>query len=261
MAPTLESEFLNLYEPVLQKARRGGAEADGYAASPMALEEIVVTGSRATRADVGNFAVNYDIPGRISLANDSDEGVTMDLASFQFIAELVTQVVPRESTQAFLAARFTYDRTLPLYGSDMTVFVDGAFAGNTEMPTALPQAEVVLPMGQDRRIEVDAQSQGGEDHQGGIINKRKTEATDYVFVITNRRSAPSYVEIMDLYPVARNKSVDVEVPRTATVPDERDIDDEPGLVLWKKTLGPGETWRIRHQYTVSYPANMVLTRE
>lgn len=261
VAPTLESEFLNVYEPTPLKARQADAEVHGYAAGRMALEEVVVTGNRVARTDVGNFAVNYDIPGRISLANDSDEGVTMDLANFQFIAELVTQVVPRESTQAFLAARFTYDRTLPLYGSDMTVFVDGAFAGNTEMPTALPQAEVVLPMGQDRRIEVEAQTQGGEDRQDGIINKRKTEATDYVFVITNRRSAPSYVEVMDLYPTSRNKSVDVEVPRSATVPDERDIDDEPGLILWKKTLGPGETWRIRHQYTVSYPANMVLIRE
>ncbi|MDH5621362.1 MAG: mucoidy inhibitor MuiA family protein [Gammaproteobacteria bacterium] len=261
MAPTLESEFLNVEVPRPQKARRAGVAADRYVASPMALEEVVVTGTRVARADVGNFAVNYDIPGRISLANDSDEGVTLDLANFQFVAELVTQVVPRNSTQAFLAARFIYDRTLPLYGSGMTVFVDGAYAGNTEMPTALPQAELLLPMGQDRRIEVDAQTQGGEDRQDGIISKRKTEATDYVFVITNRRAAPSYVEVMDLYPVARNKSVDVEVPRTATVPDERDVDNEPGLILWKKTLGPGETWRIRHQYTVSYPADMVLVRE
>jgi uncharacterized protein (TIGR02231 family) len=257
MAPVLQSEFLNLYEPMPQKTRVD--DRARLASSPMELQEIVVTGSRVPRADVGNFAVNYDIPGRIDLSNDSDEGVTIDLASFSFDAELVTQVVPRESTQAFLAARFVYDRTLPLYGSAMTVFVDGAFAGNTEMPTALPQAEVVLPMGQDRRVEVSAQTQGGQDSRGGIINKRKTEATDYVFEITNRRAAPSYVEVMDRYPVARNKSVDVEVPRTATAPD--DLNDQPGLVLWKKTLGPGEVWRIRHQYDVSYPANMVLSRE
>jgi hypothetical protein len=125
----------------------------------------------------------------------------------------------------------------------------------------MPQAEVVLPMGQDRRIEVNAQTQGGEDRRDGIINRRKTEATDYVFEITNRRTAPSYVEVMDLYPVSRNKAVEVEVPRSATVPDERDLDDKPGLILWKKTLGPGEVWRIRHQYAVSYPADMVLSRE
>lgn len=143
----------------------------------------------------------------------------------------------------------------------MTVFVDGAFAGNTEMPTAMPQAEVVLPMGQDRRIEVNAQTQGGQDRRDGIISKRKTEATDYVFEITNRRTAPSYVEVMDLYPVSRNKAVEVEIPRTATEPDARDLNDQPGLILWKKTLAPGEIWRIRHQYTVSYPADQVLSRE
>jgi uncharacterized protein (TIGR02231 family) len=261
MAPVLESEFLNLYEPVLRKAQAADRRQVTLASSPMAMEEIVVTGNTVTRAEVGGFAVSYDVPGRMTLTNDSDEGVTIDLASFNFVAELVTQVVPRESTQAFLAARFVYDKSLPLYGSEMTVFVDGAFAGNTTMPTALPQAELVLPMGQDRRIAVNAQTQGGEDRRDGIINKRKTEATDYVFEITNRRAAPSYVEVMDRYPVSRNKAVEIDVPRSATAPDERDINDQPGLILWKKTLGAGESWRIRHQYTVSYPADMVLSRE
>lgn len=258
--PALESEFLNIYKPVQTMARKSTLDDFDFAVpagSP--LEEIAVTGSK--RVDVGNFAVNYDVPGRTTVKNDSDEAVTLDLANFAFDVQLVTQVVPRESTQAFLAARFTYDKTLPLYGSDMTVFVDGAFAGYTQMPTALPQAEVVLPMGQDRRIVVSANSQGGKDGNGGIINKRRTEATDYLFEITNRRAVPSIVEVMDLYPVSRNKAIKVDIPRTTTAPDESDVDDRPGLVMWKKTLAAGEEWQIRHQYSVSYPADQVLVEE
>lgn len=258
IAPTVESEFLQIVEPPPMRARAAPAVQASMAMADT-LEEIVVSGSR--RVDVGNFAVSYEIPGLSSVPNNSDEAVTLDLARFQIDAELVTQVVPRESTQAFLAARFIYNESVPLYGSEMLVFVDGVFAGFSEMPTAFPQAEVLLPMGQDRRVDVKSETQGGEDGRGGIINRRKTEVTDYLFEIINRRDTPTFVEVLDRIPVARNRDIDVEVPRTATPPTERDLDDQPGIVLWRNTVGAGESWRIRHQYTVSYPEKFVLIRQ
>ena len=259
IAPTVDSEFLDLSEPVPVAARVNRRAMQAMAAD--SVEEITVTGSRIRNVDTGNFAVNYQIPGLTSVSNESDDAVSLDLARFRFDSQLVTQVVPRESTQAFLIARFTYDQNVPLYRSEMRVFVDGAFAGLSEMPTALPQAEVALPMGQDRRVEVKAETQGGEGGTGGIIGRRKTEVTDYVFEVVNRRDKPSTVEVLDRIPVARNRDIDVEVPRTATPPDERDLDDQPGLFLWRNSVGAGEAWRIRHQYTVSYPERLILIRD
>ena len=227
------------------------------AADEAMIEDVMVTAER-TGADVGNFAVNYAIPGRTSVLNDSDEAVTLDIAAFNFDTTLVTQVVPRSSTQAFLAARFTHDEPVPLYGSDMRVFVDGVFVGMSFMPTALPRAEVLLPMGQDRRVEVRSESQGGEGGSSGFIGRRRSEVTDFVFEITNRRNRPTYVEVLDRIPVARNRDIDIEVGDDATPPDETDLDDQPGLMRWQKTLAAGEAWRIRHQYTVSYPGDRVL---
>lgn len=262
-APLLDSEFLNLTKPMpantrlemMKMQRSAGAAMDNSS-----LEEVVVTGSRVS-VDVGNFAVNYVVPGRTTIENDSDDAVTVDLARYAFDTQLVTQVVPRESTQAFLAARFQYDQAEPLYGSSMTVFVDGSFVGNSDMPTALPQTEVLLPMGPDRRIEVKAQDLGGGDADKGIIRKRKTETTDFLFEINNRRQASTDIEILDRIPVARNKAIEVTVPDTASPVDNKDIDDEPGLVRWVKTLEANETWRVRHQYVVTYPADYILYRE
>ncbi|NOX70221.1 MAG: mucoidy inhibitor MuiA family protein [Gammaproteobacteria bacterium] len=260
IAPQLDSQFLDLQEPGPPEPRLRAMkrEADGFA-NYEALEQIVVTGQRA-QTDVGGFAVSYRVPGRSDITNDSEEPISIDLTQFEFTTDLVTQVVPRESTQAYLAARFTYDASLPLYGSTMTVYVDGTYVGETRMPTALPQAELMLPMGQDRRVEIRVQTQGGERGKQGIVNKRKSEATDYLFEIINHRGLASEVEVFDFYPVARNRTIEVTVPRSATTPDERDIDDKPGLIVWRKTLDAGATWRIRHQYTVTYPARSVLRR-
>jgi uncharacterized protein (TIGR02231 family) len=256
VAPEVRPEFLTLFDPVPTAVKSSATRQDS--AAMFSMEEIVVAGN--ARAQVGNFAVNYDISGNSTIANNAEEPTNIDLVRHEFTADMITQVVPRRSTQAFLAARFVYDKTLPLYGGEMAVFVDGVFAGNTMMPTALPQSEIILPMGQDRRVEVLSQSQGDATGSGGIINRRKTEATDYIFEITNRRQLAAYVEVADRYPVARDRDIEVDIPRSATPPDESDIDNQPGVVLWKKTLDPGETWRIRHQYSIRYPTDRFLQR-
>lgn len=262
VAPDLQSQFLDIYEPRPENlfSARAPASAKWADEDAMLLEEVVVSGARPARIDAGNFAVNYEVPGRVSVSNTVDDAIVVDLAMQQLAAELVTQVVPRESDQAFLAARLSYDGTVPLYGGQMAVYVDGVFSGNTAMPGAQPGETIVLPMGQDRRVSVKVENQGGLGGVSGVISKRRSEVTDYLFEITNRRSTPSFIEVTDLYPVSRNDDVEVDVPKTATAPDEQDIKDRPGVVVWKKTLEPGETWRIRHQYTISYPADMILRR-
>jgi len=256
VAPGLSSRFLDLYEPRMAvRAQKSMAGPDSTLAM---MAEVSAPDSRS-RAQVSGFAVNYPVPGSVDISNDRDEPVSIDLAQFEFDAELITRVVPRQSTQAFLLAKFVYDQSLPLHGSTMTVYVDGVYVGQTQMPSALPQAEMELPMGRDRRVEVRVESQGGEKGRQGVISKRKSESTDYVFEIINRRATASLIEVMDLYPVPRDRDIEVSVPRSATPPDERNIDDRPGLVLWKKSLDAGETWRIRHQYEITYPAKSMLS--
>jgi hypothetical protein len=143
----------------------------------------------------------------------------------------------------------------------MRIYVDGAYVGIATMPTALPGAEVLLPMGQDRRVQVRVESQGGEGGERGLLGRTNTEVTDYVFEITNRRGTSAYVEVFDRIPVARDRAIDVEMGNDATEADASDIDDRPGLLRWQRSLAPGEDWRIRHQYSVSYPRDRELARQ
>lgn len=252
-------EFLDLYEPApaapefsrLQKS--SGVSAD-------AMEEALVSANKVVNARVGNYAVTYEIPGRVSVANGGDEKQSFDVSSFDASVDLVTRVIPRNGERAYLAARFVYERNVPLYESKLRVYVDGAYAGMTVMPTALPQAEITVPMGVDRRVEVKAVDQGGRKGREGIVSRKRTETTNYLFDITNRRQAGTIVEVVDRYPVPRNKDIEVDVARSSTAPSETDLNQQPGVILWRKILAPNENWKIHHEYTVTYPADRSLSR-
>lgn len=255
---TVGSEFLDLAEPQTAAVRQRTQQLAGAPAAD--LEEVTVAGARGARMQIGNFAVTYEIPGRVTVSNDADEAHAFDIDTMTFDVELVTRVVPRHGEEAFLAARFDYDRDVPLHASALRVYVDGAYAGVAEMPTALPQSEITMPMGADRRVEVKVVNRGQERGREGIVSRRNTETTDYLFEITNRRASPTLVEVIDRYPVARNEDIEVDVPRTATEPTETDVDERPGVILWRRELPPNEPWRIEHRYTVSYPSDKALTR-
>ncbi|MEM1261067.1 MAG: mucoidy inhibitor MuiA family protein [Pseudomonadota bacterium] len=254
-APELESERLQLMAE--QSAPRKRALASAAVAD--AVEEIIVTGSRVAAPNVGSYAVDYTIPGRVNLANNTDE-TTFDLVVYRFDAELVTTVVPLESTDAFLQARFTYNESLPLIGSRMLIYVDGTFAGWSSLRTALPGAEVTIPMGRDRRVELQVRPQAAENDRRGVINRRRYETTHTLYEIVNRRATPTLIEVWDRYPVAEDRDIRVDVDDSATTPTATDVDDEPGIIKFERQLSGGESWTIRQRYTVSYPQKQRLVR-
>jgi len=256
---TLSSEFLDLRDPMPQ-ARERVAMGKLQLSAAGDSKEMLEDNAPGVPAQIGNYAVTYTVPGRVSVANNADDSQALDLDSIDFEVGLVTRIMPRRSEQAYLAARFDYDHNLPLYGSTLNAYVDGAYAGKATMPTLLPKAEVTLPMGDDRRVDVKRVDRGAARGQQGLISRRNTETTDYLFEITNRRRSETVVEVIDLYPVARNDDITVDIPRSATAPTVTDVDDNPGIILWRKTLAPDEEWRIEHTYTVTWPAGKVLSR-
>ncbi|MEM8982329.1 MAG: DUF4139 domain-containing protein [Pseudomonadota bacterium] len=256
-APFLDTERLQLQ--AIEPVRRARAAATlGVAADEM-VEEIIVTGSRLADTDVGNYAVNYTIPGTVSIANTADD-TTFDLSTFRFNANLVTTLVPLESTDAFLQARFTYTESVPLYGSRMRIYVDGTFAGWSSLQTALPGADVTIPMGRDRRVDLQVRPQAADTDRRGLINRRRFETTHSLYEITNRRATPTLVEVWDRYPIAEDRDIRVEIDKTATTPTETNVDDEPGIIKFSRQLDAGESWSIRQRYTVSYPQKRRLVR-
>lgn len=262
--PEVGSQFLSL-EPEYGYANKKMSRA--YNQAPMAdegveLEQVVVTASRIPQPKwSGNYAVNYQIPGRITVRNGRAESQGYDLKKFSFDVELVTRVAPVLSTQAFLTANFTYDEKAPLFGEEMTVFVDGTLMGTAEMPDLLPGSEVYLPMGQDKRIDVTVVDQAAKNKKSGVFKRQQVDAIDLTFSIVNRRAVDNKVEVVAVYPVSKDQKVKVERNSNITKATKEDFEDQKGVVMWSKNLAPNKKWDINYGFKISYPANREISRD
>ena len=254
-APDQETRFLDLEDPAVAYARRQ-APLD-----PRLFEfgsEVADIQVRDEREAWNRYAVVFRASDRTDVINSTDQEQTVPLGAYRFGVSLVTRVTPRQDPRAFLTARVTNEGETPLFAGPMRVFVDGTFAGVAELPDLLPQSEAALPMGPDRQVEVTVVDQGGEKGRGGLLNARNTRLADFLFDFANRHAHPIDLEVIDFYPVPRDERIKVSIPRSATRADEQDLEDRPGVVVWRKALGPGERWRILHQYEVNYPTGTAL---
>ena len=258
-APEQDSRFLDLYTPRERSMVTGAMRQTDMVVESVStaepVEEIIVT---ATGVEQGRYAVRYHAPERTNISNNADRSQTVPLAEYRYDVDLVTRVTPRMDAQAYLTVRFTHDSATPLYPGSMSVIVDGAYMGLAELPELLPKTVAMLPMGPDRRVEVRVTDQGGSRGREGLLSTRNTELTDYLFEIVNRHTRTTRVEVVDYYPVARNERITVSVPGNTTPPDETDLEDRPGVIVWHKELDTGETWRILHQYEVSHPRDTYI---
>ena len=262
--PALLSQFVGIKRPEVHRDNR--------------IEEVVVTGVRKRRSsrdipelafsgapveelsvDIQNYGVNYTVPGRVNVSNISQDEQIFDLTAHSVAVDLLTQIVPSLSNEAFLIAKFRHQQDEPLYANALSIFVDGTFVGETEIENVLPGMEVELPMGRDRGTSVQVRHQGNDKDVRGIVGRRSHQRSYVIFELGNQRNSAKTVEVLGRLPVPEDDSIKVEVPRDATAPVESNLDNRPGIVVWRKQLGPKENWRIHHKYVVSLPAGKQLS--
>ncbi|RMB08528.1 mucoidy inhibitor MuiA family protein [Eilatimonas milleporae] len=248
----LPTRFVNIMprpwkreEPIRPLAPASLARAE------MANMEVAVTGARMKQD-------NFDTQFAIDLAETvpaTGQPVRVPLEDMALDGTIVVGTAPERSE---IAGMFI-DATLPDMAAADTPTVrlwrDGTYLGRTLWPSLRAGERVSLPFGSLPQIEVKYVDMGGRDTGRRFISGQRTDSVAVQFRLANRYRVPVTLEVVGTLPVSENETITVSLDDGATQPDERNWRDKPGLVLWRKTLQPGETWTIDHVYGIRYPNN------
>ncbi len=239
----------------LSKSRRPAAQ---FAAD--SVEEVIVTGSRRN----SYFSTDYDgefiIAGQVTVPSDNT-AQTFLMAEASAPASIVARVSPNWEKQAYVYADSRFADIPTLEQANASLTRDGTYIGTGTWPALRADETLKLPFGQDKQIDVKVIRIPSEDGDTGIFNRRQVTETKQQFQVTNRHAQPAVVEVYDVRPNSMNEDLEIEALRGSTRPTATDIDGQPGVVLWRKELAPGETWEINHWYRMSHPADKRLTRQ
>jgi len=224
------------------------------------LEEIIVTGTKRTEHKSTQFDRLYEISGKSSIPS-TDEKKHVSLDHTESDAVLVVRANPSADRTAYLFVDTRFKGFGGARHVEATLNRDGHYVGRGNWPDLENETDLKLPYGADPAIDITYIEQAPEDGDTGFINRSDVKESRYLITATNYHSEAATVEIFDQVPVAGHEDIKVRILDGATRPTEKDMDGKEGLMMWRKTLAPGETWEIKHRYRITYPSGSALGRK
>jgi uncharacterized protein (TIGR02231 family) len=256
------SRILTLQDKNNDRHRLRKASIDSFAPEPApnpAFEEIVVSSNRIDDRSSG-FDQAIQLKGSRNIPSTADVE-RVDLATITASVNLVARARPSFSTAAYLYADTELEKMAPIRDSEITLRRDGHYVGKGFWPDLETNQVLQLPYGKDDAIKVTFQKEAPEDGESGLFNRKNVEEQRYLITVINNHALPFPVEVYDNIPVAGHEDISVKLLDGATPATEENIDKNQGLLMWRKTLKPGEEWIIRHRYRVTYPTDKILTAD
>jgi uncharacterized protein (TIGR02231 family) len=270
-APDLPSLFVDIAQPAppppmpVSEPGRGERRQQFFDApapiTTIGSEEIVVTGTRMEADVVADaYSVDYKIPGRVTVESDREPRL-YPISEQSWDVKVRARALPRIERTAYVQALFKNTRDAPIRGGEMQVFRDGSYTGTARLKTVLPGDDATLSLGSDERIRVEVRDEEEKSGKRGLFGKKIEAETRLRFELTSFHDQPVEIDVVDRLPVPRNKEVEVETLKGATPPSETRFEGKDGVLVWRVTLQPRQTYIIRHAYVVRYPKGMLLNEE
>ncbi len=207
-------------------------------------------------AQLQGETVEYVIPGTVDI-DGSGEPKQVLIDERDGTVTLEVRATPSLDKTAYLYAEFENATEAPVLPGTASLYRDGVFVGTTMLARIAGGETTHLPFGSYDSIKITHTERERMEGEQGLIRARQTERRRYIMTAENLGDKPMPVAIRDSMPYAENEDVEITL-RTKPAPDERDVDDRKGALLWQFTLEPGEKREIEHGYDVTYPTGVTL---
>jgi uncharacterized protein (TIGR02231 family) len=227
-------------------------KSDDMLAGVMSAAPAREAEEQVAEAAVGDFAVSYRVPGKVSVTADNSRQRFV-LERQDITVQLAARSAPRLDSRAFLYAEFDYAGAAPLLPGAWRLTRDDTYVGEVMQPVLRPGARLALAFGSDDAVEVQYHVVKDERSEKGVFSKDNRVERRYRIEVHNRHRIALPVSIYDQIPVARDQQIKVALTEDTTPPGERDVDGRVGVLAWKQELKPQGKQVIQFGYSVSFP--------
>ncbi len=268
--PDLKPLWVDLYEPgrreraekreitrlaAPQKSLKMAADALSGAGSAN-LEEAEFAGSEM---QTDGFVTEYAIPGQVSVVSDGTESTLM-CGSFSTDNRLQIQIKPQVSNEAFVVSHATLAGEAILLPGQASLFRDGAYVGQLELPLLRPGQVQDIGFGVDDRIAVTRNVLKDLRSDPTLLSRDNQRERRVATVIMNQGTAAVDIMVLETMPVPRHDDIEVKILEDQTTKGyEQDVDDVKGLLRWQIPLAAGEQTRLALGWQVSWPKDREIS--
>lgn len=172
----------------------------------------------------------------------------VEIQKYELPAEYKYYTAPKIDPDAFLIARISGWDKYNLLSGEANVYFDGTYVGKSFINTNSTSDTLDLSLGRDKSVVVSRTLIRDLSEKKDIGNGRKVNMV-YEIAVRNKKSSHIDIIIEDQVPLTKQGEINIQVDEVGN----GSLNEETGLITWKKSLKPGETHKMRFGFTVKYP--------
>lgn len=161
--------------------------------------------------------------------------------------------VPKMDKDAFLLARVTNWEDLNLLPGKVNIFFEGTYIAQSMLNVDVTHDTLDFSLGRDPKIIID-RVQLKDYNRNKTIGATRERTFGYEITIRNTKKEVVTLDLQENIPLSQDKDITV----TLVEKGEGVVNDAKGKVIWKMTLQPQETKKIKLVYEVKYPKNKIV---
>lgn len=214
-----------------------------------ALADAAPTMSFVPLESIGNFATEFEVPGRVTLPSDG-RSVSITLSTQKLAARQYLRVAPRLDRFGVLMAEAARpDGVWP--AGEMQLFRDGAYIGAANW-NLLDGERAQFAFGRDDLLKVNSAKVEGMTGSKGLFGGTGSRLSADVFTLVNLHTSAMDVVVLEASPVATSEEVKVQA-RFTPQPSETAWEKKRGVIAWRQKMAPNETATFNVEYQIAYP--------
>jgi hypothetical protein len=236
------------------------------------LQQLEINGDATTLSVLRNEAtdgnngpsLSYSLRGGVSLASRSDQQMVRIMAT-DMESRFYHVAVPVLTPYVFREAELKNSSDEDLLAGPITVYLDGRFVGQGEIPTVARGQTFVVGFGADPQLRARREL---ADKQDGVQGGNRETRFDYRIVVENFSNENTPVRVIDRVPHAENgEDIRVTLGKTNDpISDDKlyQREERPrGILRWDIDVpanASGESARlVEYQYTIEYDRQYVVS--
>jgi uncharacterized protein (TIGR02231 family) len=225
------------------------SDYSGNVVRQSAVQQKVVAVFERVQQQRGTTA-QFTAPGAQTVRTDG-RSVRVPIGTVRLAAAPKIVAAPELSLNAVQTVDLTNGGAQPFLPGKVSIFLDGALVGTTEVEFVAPGEGFAMFLGVVDRVKL-SRTLDKKSSSLTWSGKRKKMQTSFLVTVENLSDRPVTLQLADRIPVSDND--DIRVSGVRVQPEVKP--DAKGLLKWDVTLAAKEKREFRLEYMLTYPQDL-----
>ena len=225
-------------------------------AEEVASEPVVAAGGITAAIETQGQTIVYTLPGAASVSGDGTVR-QLGIDKAEIGAELLARATPEFDTNAYLYAAMTNTFGGPILPGNASVFRDGTFVGETQLPMIAVGKQTTLPFGVLDGVEIKRHILEKEDGDYGIIGTTNRRIEKFEIEVESVLAYDIPLTIYDRVPFSEDEDLEISTYARPQVSEEN-FSGKRGVNAWTFNLASGGSQKIEFGFDIRWPGDQQM---